>query len=87
MKILELETTQDYKNSHLCKQFSKLHKSWTSIKQKNIEIQIGNNPNHTITRIQYPIQSSTGHTIHYAQGLTIDCLVFDPTSVIKHGLT
>jgi hypothetical protein len=56
------------------------------IKQKIVEIQIASNPNHTITRIQYPIQLAIGHTIRHAQSLTLNHLVFDPTSVIKHGL-
>jgi hypothetical protein len=45
------------------------------------------NPNHTITRIQYPIQLVVSRTIHHAQGFTLDCLVFDPISVTKHGFT
>jgi hypothetical protein len=54
-------------NSHLYKQFSKLNKSWTLTKQKIVEIQIANNPNHTITKIQYPIQVAIDHTIRHAQ--------------------
>jgi hypothetical protein len=55
-------------------------------KQKIVEIQIANNPNHTITKIQYPIQVTIDHTISHAQSLTLNHLVFDPTGVIKHGL-
>jgi hypothetical protein len=55
--------------------------------KKNVEIQIGSNPNHTITRIQYPIQLSTNHIIHHAQGLTFDHLILHPIGVIKHGFT
>ncbi len=55
--------------------------------QKFVEIQINSSPNHIITRIQYLIQLVVHHTIHLAQGLTFDHLVFDPTSVTKHGLT
>jgi hypothetical protein len=43
-------------NSHLYKQFSRLNKSWTSIEQKIVQIQIDSNLNHIITRIQNPIQ-------------------------------
>ncbi len=48
---------------------------------------INKNPNHIITRIQYHVQLVASHTIHRAQGLTFDHLVFDPTSVTRHGLT
>ncbi len=43
-------------NFHLNKQFPRLHKSWTPIEWKIVEIQIGSNHNRTIIKIQYPIQ-------------------------------
>ncbi len=33
------------------------------------------------------IQLVVAHTIHQTQGLTLDYLAFNPTSVYKHGLT
>jgi len=55
-------------------------------KQKFVKIQIASNPNHAITRIQYPIQLAIGHTIRHAQSLTLNHLIFDPTGVIKYDL-
>jgi hypothetical protein len=57
------------------------------IKQKITKIQIINTPFHIITRIQFPIQLTITHTIHQAQGLTLDHLAFDPSDITKHGLT
>jgi len=37
-------------------------------------------------KIQFPIQLAIARTIHHLQGLTLDRLAFDPTSVTKHGL-
>jgi hypothetical protein len=62
-------------------------KNWTPIEQNIIKIQIGSNPIHTVTRIQFPIQLAIGLTIHYAKGLSFDCLAFDPSDVTKHDLT
>jgi hypothetical protein len=50
-------------------------------------MQIGINPSLTISRIQFPIQLIVSRIIHHSQGLTLDHLAFDPTSVTKHGLT
>jgi hypothetical protein len=65
----------------------RLDKNWTPIEHKVVEIQIVNNPFHTIIRIQFPIQLVATHTIHCLQGLTFDHLTFDPNGVTKHGLT
>jgi hypothetical protein len=62
-------------------------KNWTPIEQKIVEIQIGRNPIHTITRIQFTIQLVVGHIIHCVQSLILDCLAFDPSSVTKHSFT
>ncbi len=40
-----------------------------------------------ITKTQFPIQLATTRTIHWAQGLTLDYLTFDPTNVYKHSFT
>jgi hypothetical protein len=69
------------------KTFFTLDKNWTPIEQKIVKIQIGSNPTHTSTRIQFPIQLAIGRTIHYAQGLTFDCLACDPSNIAKHDLT
>jgi hypothetical protein len=37
-------------------EFRKLDKQWRPIEHKIVEIQIGSNPSHIITRIQFPIQ-------------------------------
>jgi hypothetical protein len=55
------------------------------MKKKNIEIQIGSNPCHVITRIQFPIQLVATRTIHHSQNITFDRLAFDPIGVTKHG--
>jgi ATP-dependent exoDNAse (exonuclease V) alpha subunit len=68
------------KNSHIDEQFPPIDKKWT-------KLQIGSNPSHIITRIQFPIQLVTTRTIHQTQGLTFDRLAFDPSGVTKHGLT
>jgi hypothetical protein len=44
------------KNIQIYNEFPRLDKQWTPIKHKIVEIQIGSNPSHTITRIQFPIQ-------------------------------
>jgi hypothetical protein len=51
------------------------------------DIQIGSNFSHIITKTQFPIQLAATRTIHWAQGLTLDYLTFDPINVYKHGLT
>jgi ATP-dependent exoDNAse (exonuclease V) alpha subunit len=38
-------------------------------------------------KIQFLIQLVATRTIHCSQGLTLDRLTFDLTSVTKHGLT
>jgi hypothetical protein len=73
-------------NSHIYKELFAPNKNRTPIEQK-VEIQIGNNPSHIITRIQFLVQLITGRTIHCAQGLTLEHLAFDLASVTKHGLT
>jgi hypothetical protein len=72
-------------NSHIYKELSTPNRNRTPIEQK-VEIQIGNNPSHIITRIQFLVQL-IGRTIHCAQGLTFEHLAFDPVGVTKHGLT
>jgi hypothetical protein len=52
-----------------------------------VKIEIGNNFSQIITRISFPIQLTTTHTMHTAQGFTFDYLTFDPKGVTKHGLT
>jgi hypothetical protein len=69
------------------KKFPTLDKNWTPIEQKIVEIQIGSNPIHTITRIQFVAQLVVGHIICCAQSLTFDCLAFDPSSVTKYSFT
>jgi hypothetical protein len=54
---------------------------------KIVEIQIGSNPFHVITRIQFPIHLFARCTIHCAQGLILNQLAFNPIGVTKHGLT
>jgi hypothetical protein len=58
------------------KKFPTLDKNWTPIEQKIIETQIGSNPIHTITIIQFPTQLVVGHIIRCAQSLILDCLSF-----------
>ncbi len=65
----------------------RLDKNWIPIEHKVVEIQIGNNPFHIITIIQFPIQLVATHTIHCLQGLTFDHLTFDPNGVTKYGST
>ncbi len=69
------------------KKFLGSNKNWTPIQQKSVEIQIGSNPIHIITKVQFSIQWTMGHTIHQAQRLTLEHLIFDPSNVTKHGLT
>jgi hypothetical protein len=69
------------------KKFPTNNKNWIPIEQKIVEIQIGSNPIHTITRIQSPIQLVVGHIIHCVQSLTLDRLTFDPFGVTKHSFT
>jgi len=52
-----------------------------------LKIQIGSNPFHVITRIQFPIHLFARCTIHCAQGLTLNRLEFNQIGVTKHGLT
>jgi hypothetical protein len=72
-------------NAHLYEH--EIHPTWTPIEPISKDIQIGSNSFHIITRTQFPIQLATTHTIHQAQGLTLDYLTFDPIKVYKHGLT
>jgi hypothetical protein len=72
-------------NAHLYE--LEIHPTWTSIELIFKDIQIGSNSFHIITRTLFPIQLVTTHTIHRAQGLTLDYLSFDPINVYKHGLT
>jgi len=81
-----LEVTQEDK-CKLYNEFFILNKNWTPSQRKNIEIQIGSNPTHIITRINFFIKLVTSHIIHCTQGLTLECLVFNPFSVTKHGFT
>jgi hypothetical protein len=74
------------KNLQTYDEFPRLDKQRTPIECKIVEIQIGNNPSHTITIIQFPTQLVVAQTIHRSQGLTLDCLTFDMTGVTKHGL-
>jgi hypothetical protein len=53
---------------------------------KNYKNTIGNNPSHIIIRIQFPIQLTATHTIHRAQGLTLDNITFNSNGITKHGL-
>jgi len=76
-----------FENSQMYKELFTLDKNWTPIEQNTVKIQIYSNPIHTATRIQFHIQLAIGLTIHYAQGLTFDCLAFDPSDVTKHDLT
>ncbi len=75
------------KNSHIYEKFHTIDKKWITIKQKNVQIQIGSNHFHIIARIQFPIQLATTCTIHQTQGLTLDHFTFGPTNITKHGLT
>jgi len=75
------------KNLHIYEQFLIIITEWTHIEKKTTEIQMGNDPSHIITRIQFPIQLVMASTIHYGQGLKLDHLTFGPTTVTKHGLT
>jgi hypothetical protein len=72
---------------HVYEEFPRLDKNLTPIERKVVEIKIGNNPSHTITKIQFPIQLVVACTIHHLQGLILDGLAFDPNGVKKHGLT
>jgi hypothetical protein len=74
------------KNLQIYDEFPRLDEQWTLIEHKIVEKQIGGNPSHTITRIQFSFQLITTQTIHRSQGLTLDHLAFDSTSVTKHGL-
>jgi len=64
-----------------------IHPTWTLIEPIYKDIQIGSNSPHIITRTQFPIQLVVTHTVHQAQGLTLNYLAFDPNNVHKHGLT
>jgi hypothetical protein len=75
------------KNLQIYKQFLIINSEWTPIEKKITKVQVGSNPSHIITRIQFPIQLVVACAIQCVHGLTLDCLTFDPTSVTKHGLT
>jgi hypothetical protein len=79
----QIKVNSKQKYAQLYAQFPTIDKKWTPIKQKNVEIQISSNPSHVITRIQFPIQLAARCTIHRAQGLTLDQLAFNSTSVTK----
>jgi hypothetical protein len=72
---------------HVYQQHPNIQSNWTPITQKTTEIQIGMNYLHIVTRVQFPIQLATAHTIHQAQGLSLDSLAFNPQNVSKHGLS
>ena len=74
-----------FSHSHLYKS-SDIDLAWTPIESVAKEIRIGKNQSHLITRIQFPIQLAATRTIHRAQGLSLDDLVFNPCGVNKHGL-
>jgi hypothetical protein len=63
-----LEVRKKLKDSYIYKKFPGLNKNWTPIQRKSVEIQVGSNPIHIITRVQFPIQSIVGRTIHQTQG-------------------
>jgi hypothetical protein len=67
--------------------FPRLDKNWTPIERKVVEIQIRNNPFHTITKNQFPIQLVISHIIHFSQGLTLAHLTFESNGLTKYGLT
>jgi hypothetical protein len=52
------------KNFHIYEQFLTIDNKCTSIERKITKIQIGSNPSHIITRIQFPIQLAATHIIH-----------------------
>jgi hypothetical protein len=79
----QIKVNSKLKYAQLYAQFPTIDKKWTLIKQKIVEIQISSNPFHVITRIQFPIQLATRRTMHRAQGLTLDLLAFNSTSVTK----
>jgi hypothetical protein len=59
-----------------------------SIEQKKCKIQIGNNLFFASIKTQLPIQFIVvGHTIHCAQGLTLDHFEFESIGKMKHDLT
>jgi hypothetical protein len=71
-KIFNLDTFHNFqiehntriKNLKIYEEFPQLDKQRTPIKYKIVKIQIGSNPSHTITRIQFPIQLAAACTIH-----------------------
>jgi len=65
--------------------FPRLDKNWTPIEHKVVEIQIRNNPFHTITKISSQLVISC--TMHRSQGLTFDYLAFESNGLTKYGLT
>ncbi len=73
------------KNAHFYEH--KIHPTWTPIEPIFKDIQVGSNSTHIITRMQFPMQLATTHTIYWAQGLTFDHLSFDLNGIYKHGLT
>ena len=58
--------------------------SWTPIKR--ITFQTTTESNSTVMRTQFLIQLACACTIHRAQGLTMEKLVFDTKGVVKHRL-
>ena len=79
--IQKLALQQDF-HLHLYK-ISDIDSTWTPIESVAKEIRIGKNQSHLITRIQFPIQLAAARTIHRAQGLSLDDLVFNPCGVNK----
>ena len=74
-----------FSHSHLYN-CSDIDSTWTPIESVAKEIRIGKNQSHLVMRIQFPIQLAAARTIHRAQGLSLDDLVFNPCGVNKHGL-
>ena len=74
-----------FSHLHLYKS-SDIDSTWTPIELVAKETRIGKNQSHVITRVQFPIQLAVARTIHRAQGLSLDDLVFKPCGVNRHGL-
>ena len=74
-----------FSHSHFYKSYD-IDSTWIPIESVAKEIKIGKNQSHLIARIHFPIQLAAAKTIHKAQGLSLDDLVFNPCGVNKHGL-
>jgi hypothetical protein len=87
-KTLKLESTQDlkfHKHTKNSIDLTKLDTNWTKICWNTYTLLPIST--HIVTRIQFSFQLISRCIIHCAQGLTFDCLTFDPFNVIKHDLT